>query len=173
MGYKKRKRIKTKDPLPLSVAVLFLAVGLLMGSIFIFGQSAHWLKPVSREEAVEVSATFRSYRIRSVGGKGNHEVELAFFDRNALVIDTYMGEDMLDAVRSLEEGTMLQMLVHPYTDSVLEMRAGDDIILSFADSHGVLLFDSVGFAIFGAACYALAAFGLGSLIKRRLQPVKR
>lgn len=172
MGYKKRKRIKTKDPLPLSVAVLFLVVGLLMGSIFIFGQSAHWLKPVSREEAVEVSATFRSYRIRSVG-RGSHEVDLTFFDRDTLVIDTYMGEDMLDAVRSLEEGTMLQMLVHPYTDSVLEMRAGDDIILSFADSHGVLLFNSVGFAIFGAACYALAAFGLGSLIKRRVQPVKR
>jgi hypothetical protein len=172
MGYKKRKRLKTKDPLPFSVAVLFLVVGLLVGGLFIFGQSAYWLKPVSREEAVEVSATFRSYRIRSVG-RGSHEVDLTFFDRDTLVIDTYMGEDMLDAVRSLEEGTMLQMLVHPHTDSILEMRAGDDIILSFADSHRTLLIDSVGFAILGAACYALAALGLGSLIKRQIQPVRK
>ena len=158
-----RKR-KRKENVPTSVAIFFLVVGLLLGTVFTFGMQ-YWGAPIEREEAVAVSAEYMDYRVSYSKG-GISEIKLLFFDREAMFIDGACADDgVLEGVKALQPGARVEMLVHPNSGTVWELRQEERTVLLFENSQEYIKRETIGFTVMGIAVYALAAVGLLALIQ--------
>ena len=119
-------RKRRKEPMSVFTAIVLLLVGIFIGSVFIFGQQ-YWHREIQKEEAIEVSASFRSFRV--VYGRHDvlREVKINFEDHEPYYIDKpCVTEELLDALAEIEKGTEVQMLVHPNSDTIWEFRNGDE-----------------------------------------------
>ena len=79
-------------------AIVLLLVGIFIGSVFIFGQQ-YWHREIQKEEAIEVSASFRSFRV--VYGRHDvlREVKINFEDHEPYYIDKpCVTEELLEAI---------------------------------------------------------------------------
>ncbi len=170
--HKIKKKHKTKDPLPIGVAIFFIIVGLCLGTVFTFGVQ-YWGSPLEREDAVEVSAIYEKCWVQYSKGHVSRIVlywnEGENFDIDGACVD----DKMIERVKDLPKGAKLDMLVHPNSDTVWELRYGDEIILSFEESQKDIKGENIGFGILGLILYAVAAFGIGSLLARALEARKR
>lgn len=159
---------RKKQEISLGTAVMLLVVGLILGSIFVFG-SQYWGEPIQREDATEVSAIYEAYEINPGKIRKHHikQIEITLTDHSSVYIDgACVSEDVKDGIKALPEGAKLDMLVHPNSDTVLELKHGDKTILSFQESQKDIKNENVGFIILGIFMYFCAAIGLGSLLMR-------
>ena len=171
--HKIKKKHKTKDPLPIGVAIFFIIVGLFMGTVFTFGMQ-YWGSPLEREDAVEVSATYEKCWVQYGRHSSISQIVLSLNERDDLCIDgACANEKIIERIKELPKGAKLDMLVHPNSDTVWELRYGDEIILSFEESQKDIKGENIGFGILGLILYAGAAFGIGSLLARALRARKR
>ena len=157
---------RKKQEISLGTAVMLLVVGLILGSIFIFG-SQYWGEPIQREDAVEISASYEAYEINPGKIRKHHikQIEITLTDHSSVYIDgACVSEDVKDEIKALTEGAKLDMLVHPNSDTVWELKHGDNTILSFEESQKDIKNENVGFIILGIFMYFCAAIGLGSLL---------
>ena len=157
---------RKKQEMTFGTAVMLLVVGLILGSIFIFG-SQYWGEPIQREDAVEISATYETYEINPGKIRKHHikQIEITLTDHASVYIDgACVSEDVKDEIKALTEGAKLDMLVHPNSDTVWELKHGDKTILSFEESQKDIKNENVGFIILGMFMYFCAAIGLGSLL---------
>ena len=156
-------------------AVMLLVVGLILGSIFVFG-SQYWGEPIQREDATEVSAIYEAYEINPGKIRKHHikQIEITLTDHSSVYIDgACVSEDVKDGIKALPEGAKLDMLVHPNSDTVWELKHGDKTILSFEESQKDIKNENVGFIILGIFMYFCAAIGLSSLLMRGIRARKR
>ena len=166
------KRKRTVAPIPVSTAILFVAVGLLLGSIFIFGMH-YWSAPLEREEAIEVEATIDSYLERKTIRGNSKGIRISFSDYEQQFIDTScVTDDLRNDLKQLTKGEKLILLIHPNSATIWEIRTAEKTILSFAYTQNNLRKNNIGFGILGTFMYFGAAIGLGSLLMRWIQ-VKR
>lgn len=144
-------------------ALILLIAGLLMGTVFTFGvQYAN--APIAREDAIRTTAVFSSYAEQKNRGHVN-EIILRFEDHEQLYIDgACTGEELRDSIQAFSPGTELSMLVHPNSNTILELRSGGSVWLEFEDSTEKLSGEAKGFLVLGLVCYALAACGLLRLL---------
>ena len=167
---KRRKKQGTS----LGTAVMLLVVGLILGSIFVFG-SQYWGEPIQREDAIEISATYEAYEINPGKIRKHHikQIEISLADHSSVYIDgACVSEDVKDGITALPEGAKLNMLVHPNSDTVWELKHGDKTILSFEESQKDIKNENVGFVILGVFMYFCAVIGLGSLLTRGVRARK-
>ena len=160
------RRKKKSENMPVGYAVVLLVIGLSLGTVFTFGVQ-YWGEPIERGDAVSVSASFESYRIIHGRWSSINEIVLRFEDREQLSIDgACVSEAVLDGVEALREGALLDMLVHPNSDTVWELKHGGEVILLFEKSQKSIRAENTGFAFLGVFEYFCAAMGLGSLLMR-------
>lgn len=156
-------------------AVMLLVVGLILGSIFVFG-SQYWGEPIQREDAIEVSAIYEAYEINPGKIRKHHikQIEITLTDHSSVYIDgACVSEDVKDGIKTLPEGAKVDMLVHPNSDTVWELKHGDKTILSFEESQKDIKNENIGFIILGIFMYFCAAIGLSSLLMRGIRTRKR
>ena len=161
------KKYKMNDPMPTGVAVFLIVAGLILGSVFVFGMQ-YWNADIEREDAVLVSAEFESYRFDRSGRGGNiSEIRINLKGHPSFSIDGVCAStDVILEVKKLPKGAVLNMLVHPNSDTIWELKQGAKTILSFEEAREKLEKETIGFAFLGGFMYFCAAYGFGSLFQR-------
>ncbi|MBQ7160552.1 MAG: hypothetical protein IJR90_02470 [Clostridia bacterium] len=145
-------------------AVILLAVGLVLGTVFTFGVK-YWNKGISVNETIKVTGTYQSYHIRSgyeglVREKSGKEITVCFSDIENKFVDSSCNTDALrEKLRSVTPGTKVEMLIHPNSPTIMEMRADGTEILSFEDASRAMASSSAGFMLLGLFLYAMAVYG--------------
>lgn len=137
--------------------------GLILGTIFIFGMG-HWNAPVTRAEAWDVTATFSSFQESRKRGEVR-EIILRFDDHEQLYIDRLCIDEVLSGeIEALAPYTVVRLLVHPNSNTILEMTAGETTLLNLEESVEKLSGEVYGFRALGCVCYVLAIGGLVQVI---------
>ena len=106
---------------------------MVLGTIFIFGMG-HWNAPVTRAEARDVTATFSSFQESKKRGEVR-EIILRFDDHEQLYIDRLcIDEALCGEIEALAPHTVVRLLVHPNSNTVLEMTVGETTLLNLEES---------------------------------------
>ncbi len=171
---KRNKLFKKK--MTLEQAILFLIVGLILGTVFTFGQQ-YWNAPIDREDAISVEAEYFSYT-RKLLHPESHDVKIKCKNENPYYLEYYIDAscvtyDILDFVHNLERGTTLEMLIHPNSDTILSLTVNGEEILNFDEVRDNLDSTNIGFLCLGIFMYALAVCGAVRLIVIAVQKYKK
>ena len=87
------------------------------------------------------------------------EIEIRFLDRDTLLMDSaYWNVNIENALDSLEKGERFDMLLHPTSKYIWEIRTSDRVLFSFDDARSGVLTENVGFT------FILGVFGLVSIL---------
>ena len=168
----KRNFIEELEDIPIGFSLFLIIAGMLIGSVFTFGMN-YWSGPVKRNDAVKVSARFESYR-KEYGKYTISEIILNFDGHDALSVDgCCLSDDVESGISNIPKGAELDMLVHPNSDTVLELKCGEDVILSFEESQKDFKRYDIGFAVLGVFLYLCAVMGVFSLILKAVKTQKR
>lgn len=150
-------------------AWFLLIAGLIMGTIFTFGMQ-YWNAPITQEEAIHTTAVFSSCKVRRDRGHVK-EIIVRFEDRDQLYIDgSCIDEKLQSRIQSISPGSEVALIVHPNSNTILEFRVGDWMLLEFQTTSEKLKGEATGSMALGLFCYALSACGLVGLVfggKRR------
>lgn len=148
-----------------SEAVFVMVVGLLLGTVFTFGMN-YWNAPVTREEAVPVTAVY-DYCIGSF--EVGEQIILRFEDHEQLTIDGCCSTKALrEQIKALEPGDEISALVHPNADTILELTVGGEVLMEFDASVEELAGEKIGFRYLGVFLYAMAIFAAACLILKKI-----
>lgn len=166
---KKNKLFKKlfRKKMTLGQAILFLIVGVILGTVFTFGQQ-YWNAPIDREDAISVEAEYFSYTRKFVHPE-SHDVGIKCKTENPNYVKYYIDAscvtyDILDFVHNLERGTTLEMLIHPNSDTILSLDVNGQSILDFDEVIDDLNSTDIGFLCLGIFMYAIAVCGAVRLI---------
>jgi len=147
-------------------AWFLLIAGFIMGTVFTFGMQ-YWNAPVTREESIHTTAIYESYATQQEQGRVK-EIIVRFKDHEQLYIDGACINDMLlNSIDSLVPGTELSMIVHPNSNTIMELHADNQVLLDFQDTVEKLTAEATGFMGLGLFCYVLSVCGLISLLFRK------
>lgn len=168
------KRRRSQDPMPVGVAIFFVVVGLIIGTVFIFG-NRYWAKPIQKTDAIQTSARYEGYEIHRKWNTPNiKEIKIILTDKSAVYIDgACVSDEVKKAIVDLPEGATVNMLVHPNSDTVWELKHGGRIILPFEEAQKDIKNENIGFTCLGVFMYFCAAYGGGSLLMRYIRARKR
>ena len=158
--------MKNKRPMAKGEAWFLLIAGFIMGTVFTFGMQ-YWNAPVTKEESIHATAIYESYATQREQGRVK-EIIVRFKDHEQLYIDGVCINDMLlNSIDSFVPGIELSMIVHPNSNTIMELRADNRVLLDFQDTAEKLTGEAMGFMGLGLFCYVLSACGLISLLFRR------
>lgn len=179
--FRRRRRVRRKR-MDSGEAVALVVLGCLLGTIFTFGMN-YWNQPVTREESVYVDATFSSFREQSghqknklrvgnnaiiTGSGSTAPIILEFIDHEHLIIDECCVSDtLLLQLQTVKSGTTLSCIVHPNSNTVLEIVANNILLMDFDNTVALLSSEQHGFFVFGIIMYMGALFGLLNLLPKR------
>ena len=158
--------MKSKRPMAKGEAWFLLIAGFIMGTVFTFGMQ-YWNAPVTKEESIHATAIYESYTTQREQGRVK-EIIVRFKDHEQLYIDgTCINDRLLNSIDSLVPGTELSMIVHPNSNTILELHADNQVLLEFQNTSEKLTGEATGFMGLGLFCYVLSACGLISLLFRK------
>ena len=159
------KRKRRANPMPIGAAVFFIIVGMVMGTVFTLGMQ-YWNEPIQREDARVIVATYDSY-YRDKSPHHDRGITVRFTDRDQLTIDSAcLRQDVVDSIQELSSGDRVELLVHPNSDTIWEMKSDMNTILPFELAQERLTGENIAFGILGILLYALAVSGVVSLLFR-------
>ena len=167
----RRYRHRRKTRLDKVECILLLIIGLLMGTVFVFGMG-YWNAAIEPAEAISVTAQYEGYEphYRRVKGsalrKKVNVVDLLFTDHDRLTLDSScINQDLTAEINKLSPGTTLELLVHPNGgETILSITSGGRILLSFDEAMEYLSVERRGFLLLGLFCYILAGISACKLI---------
>lgn len=91
-----------------------------------------------------------------------------FEDHEELYIDgVCINEELRDRIHNLEPGTELSLIVHPNSNTIMELQIGNSVLLEFQNSYEKMASEATGFVGLGLFCYVLSACGLISLLFKK------
>ena len=158
--------MKNKSPMAKGEAWFLLIAGFIMGTVFTFGMQ-YWSAPVTKEESIHATAIYESYATQREQGRVK-EIIIRFKDHEQLYIDgACINDRLLNSIDSLVPGTELSMIVHPNSNTILELHADNQVLLEFQNTSEKLTGEATGFMGLGLFCYVLSACGLISLLFRK------
>lgn len=153
--------------IPFGISVLFLVLGLVIGNVFAIGI---WQdrKPITKSEAIAVTATFDSYRSYYSRYGSLSEVEISFWDHPTRYLDGAAVTPTVEAVLGkLSPGSRLSLLLHPDSNMILAITYGGDTVLDFDEAIAAILGESIVFTVtVGVFGYLCALLGFISLLVR-------
>lgn len=160
---------RSKAKISTAQAWLLLIISLVLGTVFTFGMR-YWNAPIELEDGVSVKASFLKYDIRYGRGHNINEIKLSFSDRDALYIDgSCVNDTVLRSLQALSSGDELRLIVHPSTDTILQMMSNDMTILRFQETRDSLLRERNGFGVLGILMYVVSACALIVLLKIKVK----
>lgn len=153
-----------KPSMSLGDALFLWIAGCVLGTVFTFGMQ-FWNAPVTPGEAIDTTAIFSSFREKKENGHVQ-EIILRFEDHDQLSIAGVCIDPSLERkVDSLTPGTPVAMLVHPNSNTILQLRTGTMELLDFEESVSKLSSEAKGFTYLGVFCYLLSATGFVSFVR--------
>ena len=124
-----------------------MLIGLFMGYVFLQQPAQH--APVPREEAVFLSGPLEECRVRYQKGH-IHGISLDITGQKRQFVSRICASDALaEALRELPEGTVVELLIHPLSHDVMEIRVGKEILLNFERAQERASRDADGFGMLG------------------------
>ena len=158
--------MRNNRPMTKVEAWFLLIAGLIMGTVFTFGMQ-YWNAPVTKEESIHTTAIYESYATPRERGRVK-EIIVRFKDHEQLYIDGACINDMLlDSIDSFVPGIELSMIVHPNSNTIMELHTDSRVLLEFQNTSEKLTGEATGFMGLGLFCYVLSACGLISLLFRK------
>ena len=158
-------RRKCKKSISKGSAVFLIVAGILLATVFTVGM-CYWTKPIEKADAIRVDATFASYQ-KHYRRHNLSSLTLYFSDHESLSIDNAcFTSDALNHIENMTPGTVLELYVHPNSNTVLEMVCGGKVILDFNQAERRLTTKRVSFLILGIFMYAEAVFGVVKLLNK-------
>lgn len=160
--------MKTKNsPISKGNAIFLLLAGLFMGTVFTFGMH-YWNAPIDQKDAIHKEATFDSYKEKTGKRNSTKEICVYFLDSEQLYIDGECVNDLLrNELSVIDAGTKVALMIHPNSDTILDMRVNGNIILEYYDVQEKLSAEKDTFLVLGIILYAMALYGLVNLIPKR------
>ena len=142
----------------LAQAITILVIGILLGSIFVFGVQ-YWNESIPRDSCTEIETQFVAYdeikRLKSP--QRIREIAIDCTNGERYFID---GASINAHLRGLQANESIRLLIHPNSSTIVEFTAGDATLLEFDETIKRLENESVGFLILGIFMYISALFGL-------------
>lgn len=166
---KKKPKVRTKRSwivdIPISMCIYFVIAGIIIGNVFVI-ITWHEGKLIDKNEAISVSATFESYTLHHSPKGSLNEVGINFSDYEKLYMDgTCFDVDVESALDNLQSGDRAELLLHPNSDYIWEMKCDETVILSFEDAKTRIRSENIAFsAILGTFGYLCAGLGVVSLL---------
>ena len=158
-------RRKCKKSISKGSAVFLIVAGILLATVFTVGM-CYWTKPIEKADAIRVDATFTSYQ-KHYRRHNLNSLTLYFSDYEPLSINNVcFTSDVLNHIENMAPGTVLELYVHPNSNTVLEMVCGGKVILDFNQAERRLTTKRVSFLILGIFMYAEAVFGVVKLLNK-------
>ena len=158
--------MKNNRPMTKVEAWFLLIAGFIMGTVFTFGMQ-YWNAPVTKEESIHATAIYESYATQREQGRVK-EIIVRFKDHEQLYIDGACINDMLlNSIDNLVPGIELSMIVHPKSNTIMELHADNQVLLEFQNTSEKLTGEATGFMGLGLFCYVLSVCGLISLLFRK------
>ncbi len=146
-------------------AIFLLLAGLFLGTIFTFGMR-YWHAPVSREDCTQVNTEFVSYRERTRRGS----IQLIYIDcangQRYEIDGACISQPVLDGVGNLQPQEPITLLIHPNSDTILELSDESGTLMAFDDAAQRVAGDTLLFTVLGILMYAAALGGLYTLIRQ-------
>ena len=171
-----RKEVTKKD------AFFVFIIGLIMGTVFCFGNQ-FWYRPITPEEAIHTTATYSRFDLQYNLPRLNHtrshnyKLRVYFEDHDSLLIYAWRlygsEREMLRKFNLLPSGTNVELIIHPNSDTVLDMRTDDSVLIEFDESIDILSLENKGFMILGIIMYLGSVFGLIYFIYLNYRSYKR
>ena len=149
--------------------IFVLVGGLFMGSIFTFGMQ-HQNASVKVEDAIHTKEIFASYKICYDDGDNPDEVMMYFKDGDCFYIDEFgIDEQLLGYLEEIKPGTEMELIVHPNSNYILDMKVGGICLLEFEDSMKEVAKERKGFFALGIFTYTCAIWAIIEFSRRRKQ----
>ena len=155
--------MKNKKSMTNSEAWFLLIAGLIMGTVFTFGMQ-YWNAPVTQEEAIHTTAIYESSETQRERGRVK-EIIVRFEDYEQLYIDgVCINDKLLNSIDNFVPGIELSMIVHPNSNTIMELHADNQVLLEFQNTSEKLTGEATGFMGLGLFCYLLSICGLINLV---------
>ena len=156
---------RTHNEISQDRAIFLLLAGLFLGSIFTFG-TRYWHAPVSREDCTQVNTEFVSYRERTRLGS----IQLIYIDcangQRYEIDGACISQPVLEGVENLQPQEPITLLIHPNSDTILELSCESGTLMAFDDAAQRVVGDTLLFMVLGILMYAAALGGLYQLIRQ-------
>ena len=154
-----------REPIPKFGAIILIVGGLIMGTVFIFGMY-YWEGSVPKSEAIFVKATYASYTEEYMR-RGSSYFELYFEDHKRLDIDTVCCSDEVSQyVYSLKPGTILNLYIHPRSNTILELIDNGNVIIGYDETIKKLSSEVKAFRVLGLILYSWAVLSIIKIIRK-------
>lgn len=154
----KRQRMTLPD------AIFLLIGGLIMGSIFVFGMRA-WSAPIQRDACVVVDTEFASCR-KFMDHSRIKEIRIDCTNGSRFFVgNECLNDELIEALDRLEPGDRLRILTRPNSNTILELTAGDTVLMELDTTLQKQDAKASGFAVLGAVMYLFAAVGAVNLLR--------
>jgi len=146
----------------LAQAITILVIGILRGSIFVFGVQ-YWNESIPRDSCTEIETQFVAYdeikRLKSP--QRIREIAIDCTNGERYFIDgASINAQLREDLRGLQANESIRLLIHPNSSTIVEFTAGDATLLEFDETIKRLGNESVVFLILGVFMYISALFGL-------------
>lgn len=158
--------MKSKKAMTKMEAWFLLIAGLFLGTVFTFGMQ-YWNAPVARGDAIHATVVFSSYTESRSDGHVK-EIIVRVEDHEQLYIDgSCINEQVRNGLDTIAPGMKVDLLIHPNSNTILDFRMGNSVVLEFEDTSEKLTSEATGFWGLGLFLYILAAYGLFNLVFRK------
>lgn len=159
-----------KDPMPFGMAVFLLIVGVLLGTVFTFGQQ-YWNAQVTPDQCIEVQTRFLDYHEhRKVKSVRIYEISVNCANGERYFIDgVSVNERVRDAMAVFSPGDEIHLLIHPNNSTIVEFTTQSRVILAFDDTMAKLRGEANGFLPLGIFMYLSAVVGLYYMVLHWVQ----
>lgn len=157
-----KKTYKKKETL--SDGIKLIVVGLLLGTVFTFGQQ-FWSATVTRADCTVVETCFVGYDYR----RGHHGRMMHFGERLSVACgngEQYrfdgvsISKELLDALVQLTPQEEITLLLHPNSDVILELATENKVILSFDEAMEDVAGERSFFFYMGIVMYGGSLYGV-------------
>ena len=162
----KKKPMRKKRSWLIDTPVWLFVLGLLLSTVFPY-IIWHEGELIERNEAIPCSATLKSYVMLGSPRGPLNRVELRFTDHDSLDMDAaYFDADIQNKL-DLYRGETVDMLLHPNSNNIWEMKCGDTVILAFEDAKSGMLYDNIGMTVIlgGFGCFVVIVMVISLCLK--------
>ena len=116
-------------------ALLVVIVSLFMGTTFTFGMQ-YRNKPIERDEAIPMTAAYETYDVhRSRRSIKYIQLSLQGIENSPDIDGCCVTDNLISLLQDIPAGAEVFLLLHPNSDTVLEMRCGEQTLLSFEEAQ--------------------------------------
>lgn len=145
----------------LSDAVKLIVIGLLLGTVFTFGEQ-FWSATVTRDECTVVETTFVDYEYHRRHRRG-YTVERLSMECSDGETYIFHGEliskALRDSLASLSPNEPIILLLHPNGNQIMELATEDEVLLTFDEAMELTESARTGFFYLGILMYGGAVYG--------------